>query len=119
STGSVIIPPGQEQGGSAGLVAPSHLPSTVLTEVDVSDPDEPSVVSTQQVDGGYRTARSADGTARIVLVSDPYLDGSMPLIADDGSFDDQAAEDREADDWLPAVTLVGTDGEVERSPLVE
>jgi hypothetical protein len=72
----VEIFPGPQpaQGGSGQAVSSSpvyYRPSTLITEVDVSDPANMRVVRTETIDGTYVSARLNGSTARIVLTTPP------------------------------------------------
>jgi hypothetical protein len=56
-----------------GMVAPDYYgtPVSVLTEIDVSDPTDISLVRTLFLDGGYLSARMSGDVARIVVRSSP------------------------------------------------
>jgi hypothetical protein len=105
------IPPGQEQDDSAGADLSTYVPSTLLTDVDLSEPTAPEVVSSRQVDGSYLTARSSEGTARIVVTSYP------PMLY--ASLSESELEALPAEAWLPSVATVTDEGSSERAPLVE
>ncbi|HWH95971.1 MAG TPA: beta-propeller domain-containing protein [Baekduia sp.] len=53
--------------------------TTVLTEVDVTDPAAPKVARTMTLDGDYVDARLTGGTARVVVSSTPAPAGAVPL----------------------------------------
>lgn len=53
------------------IVSPGAGASTVLTEVDVSDPAAPKVARTMQLAGSFVDARLNGGTARVVVASEP------------------------------------------------
>jgi uncharacterized secreted protein with C-terminal beta-propeller domain len=48
-------------------------PQTVLTEIDISDPDRLRVVRTMNVDGSYVSARLTGSTVRLASSSYPYV----------------------------------------------
>jgi uncharacterized secreted protein with C-terminal beta-propeller domain len=51
--------------------APGNGPTTLLTEVDVSDPAAPKVARTMTLDGAFVDARMTGGTVRVVVSSTP------------------------------------------------
>jgi uncharacterized secreted protein with C-terminal beta-propeller domain len=56
----------------AAIVAPvPGRTTTLLTEVDVTDPAQPKVARTMELDGAYVDARMTGGTARVVVSSTP------------------------------------------------
>jgi hypothetical protein len=64
---------GASGGGASGAPADVayYRPSTLITEVDVSDPANMRVVRTETIDGTYVSARLNGSTARIVLTTPP------------------------------------------------
>ena len=56
---------------AASPIAPTFVSTTVLVELDVSDPARLRVVSRMTVDGRLVSARRADGTLRVVLSTSP------------------------------------------------
>lgn len=113
SSSTVTIPP-EQQGDRP---SPGSRATTLVSEVDVSDPAEPRLVGSRHVDGSYRTARLTDGTARIVLAAQPSYAAPMPVTEDVLDRRDELVE-QAVERWLPAVTTVAADGTVERAPLV-
>lgn len=65
-----------EEDGPAGPFG-SWVPTTVITEVDVSKPGALRILRTQVIEGGYVSARLVGETARIVLSSAP--DRATPI----------------------------------------
>jgi uncharacterized secreted protein with C-terminal beta-propeller domain len=57
--------------GTTALPVAYGRSSTLLSEVDVSDPAAMRVVRTQEIDGTYVSARLKDASARIVLTTPP------------------------------------------------
>ncbi len=96
----------------AGLrIGPSRA-TTVLTEIDVSDPSELRLVRTLTVDGGLVDARLTGSTARIVT-SARHLGFDFVSPAGSGAASQQAAEERNRSEiaksrllnWLPTYEL--------------
>jgi hypothetical protein len=92
--------------------APYGTGAATLTEIDVSDPDAPTVVHTLTVEGGYLNARLVGETARVVLsAAHPTFPFVYP--SDDSPTGRRIAEEanrrlvEEAtlDDWLPTARL--------------
>ena len=109
--------PGAPEGSSfAPSVGP---PTTTLTSIDVTDPTQPTVLSSISIEGDYRSARMIGSVARVVIQGDP---DSMPFVfpTSQSAEDHQAAaehnrgviEDSTLDTWLPGYVLGGPDGEV-------
>lgn len=71
--------------------------TTVLTVVDLSASNRPTVVRTEEIDGSYLSAREHDGVVRVVLQSRP----AVPLAARSGPWGGDAAGTRR---WLPQRT---------------
>jgi len=96
----------------ASPIAPTTVPTTVLVELDVSDPARLRVVSRMTVDGRLVSARRADGTLRVVLSSSP---DRIPLAlpATSGAAAERAAtranrravRRARAAAWLPRLTV--------------
>lgn len=88
--------------------------STVVRRVDLSDPAEPEIVSTQEYDASLLSARQYGETVRLVLSTGlPQLDFVQP----DGDRSEREAlrrnraivRDSVIGDWLPSVTEDGDD----------
>ena len=108
-------------------IVPS-APTTVLTVVDLSDPADPQVVRTEEIEAGYLSAREHEGAVRVILTSQPNLMFEQPQYDAQGSFDEDAAtasnkerlEEATADDWLPSRVVRDADGEItERTAAVD
>ena len=81
---------------------------SVLSEIDISDPDDMHVVKTLFVDGSYLSARMVGDTARVVVDSYPtglefvYPTGSgLRAERDAERANRQVIEDSTIDNWLP------------------
>ena len=88
---------------------------TVVQRIDLHD-GVPEVVETMYIDGGYVSARSINGTARLILRSRPLF-GAQFVEPESLEAEPAAAEaNRSAvlastlDDWLPRYTLDDSDG---------
>lgn len=90
--------PGTESKAAGGVeyMRIAGHPRTRLTLVDVADPEEPSVLSTFEVDGTVLGARMVGDVARVVTSAAPK-----------GIGDVSASTLR---NWLPEYTLAGPDG---------
>ncbi len=93
-----------------GLVGPYGYaaPISVLTLVDLTDPAAPRVETELVLDGAYRSARMTDGTARVVLASQPTgLDfvqpegGGLRSELDATERNRRIISESTIDDWLP------------------
>lgn len=69
---------------------------TVLTSIDISDPADPQVLATREIDGTYRAARATGTTARVVLVAYPQLPMPGPAVYES---QDQVAVGRRLEEW--------------------
>ncbi len=98
---------------SSSLVAPGYWnPSTVIVQVDVSDPAAPRVIARMKVDGTLVAARRTAGTVRVVLSSSPTR---IPLVSATGSeapavraatrANRRIVARANASAWLPRLTL--------------
>lgn len=57
---------------AADVVGPGFGSSTVtVTEIDISDPNDPELARTLQIDGTYVSSRMVDGAVRLVVSSQP------------------------------------------------
>jgi hypothetical protein len=74
--------------------------AVVMARVDLSDAAAPRVVERAQVEGSLVAARMVDGTARVVVRSDPAV---VPLMwqADDAAAAEELLDDLSAEDVLP------------------
>jgi hypothetical protein len=97
---AVASSPDQPQGVAATTSVPypgyDYRPTTLLTEVDLSDPANLRVVRTETVDGTFVSARLTGETARVVLSTPPAA--LAPGAADDAA--------RRPAGWIPRSTLV-------------
>ena len=102
-----------------GRLMPPGQPTSMLTEVDVSDPTNMEIVSTLTVEGGYLSARMVGDVARIVLRSDPQARLGFLYPGTPGEAgEDRATEvnravvdDSTVEDWLPHYVLTDSDGD--------
>lgn len=92
--------------------APYGPVSTVLTEIDVSDPDDPTVVHSLELESGYLSARLIGETARVVVSAAhpafPFVypsDDSPQARAIAEEANRRVVEEATLDDWLPGATL--------------
>jgi uncharacterized secreted protein with C-terminal beta-propeller domain len=99
---------------------------TMLSLYDVSDPANPALVSTLQLDGHIVSARLVDGVARVVLQADPV---GLPFVTPEGQglkADRDATErNREiidestAENWIPYYVHTTADGAESDGQLLE
>ncbi len=69
----------QPETAKAAIVAMPGRATTLLTEVDLTDPAAPKVARTMTLDGDYVDARMVGGTVRVVVSSTPAQTGAVPL----------------------------------------
>ncbi|MEE9297996.1 MAG: beta-propeller domain-containing protein [Acidimicrobiia bacterium] len=105
-------------------IAPYTGPTTLVFEIDLSDPDDLEVRRTLRIDGTYLSARSVEGTVRLVISAFP---ANLPFVYPSSSAaEDLATEtnrrviaDSTIEAWLPDYTLVaGTDGKTLATGLI-
>lgn len=100
------------------IAPPYGGPSTLVFQVDLSDPSDMTVLRTMRIDGNHLSARSVEGRIRLVISAYP---NDLPFVypsnpnAEDFALEanKQVIQESTIDTWLPNFTLVaGTDGEV-------
>ncbi len=77
--------------------------STILTEVDVSDPSNLKVIQTASIDGGYLDARMIGSTVRIVNSSG--LPIALPFVAGSRAHNASVVAHSTVKQWLPTYKL--------------
>ncbi len=88
---------------------------TSVLLVDLSDPSEPTVEDTLEVDGDYLDARMVGDTVRVVVRSQPTLEFPMSPADVNSSEEELTTRNRdviaasEIDDWLPSYRLDGAE----------
>ncbi len=111
-----------------GRLMPPGQPTSMITEIDVSDPSEMRIVSTLTVEGGYLSARMVGDVARIALRSDPQARLGFVYPGTPGAAgEDRATEvnrsvvdDSTAQDWLPHYVITdASDDLVDEGALVD
>lgn len=90
------------------------VPGTLLWSIDLADPAAPRVTGQAQIDGSLVSARSVDGTARLITTSSPTFDFVYPSRpgAEDSALAANRAliESSTIDEWLPNWRRLGSDG---------
>jgi len=127
SAGGSAIPDAPPPTGSTITDAPISVlpfaqPRTVLTLVDLRDPDDPTVLGMKEVDGSYLSARLHDGVARVVLSSQPRVRFPVPLDPQSTALARNRAAIRAttAQDWLPQQVVRDASGRVvSNGPLLD
>jgi uncharacterized secreted protein with C-terminal beta-propeller domain len=112
---------GSEEGDSP---VTSWSESTALSEVDLSDPSDPTLVRTQVLEGRYLSARLAHGVLRVVTsagASGPAFVSPQGAGAEGIALEANRAvvAGSEAEDWLPAMVTIDQDGDATTAPLAE
>ncbi len=105
-------------------VIPSYGETTVIQEIDLSDPEDLEVVRTMTVEGRLLSARSIGDTGRIVLSSYP---AELAFVYPSGPAAEPIAEQTNRqivqnsmlDDWLPNYTVTDGDSIVDQGLLVD
>ena len=109
-------------------VAPrSYDNAVVITEVDISDPDNPEVARHLRVEGRYISSRAANGYARVVISSPPEKLGFVqPTYGSESSeasaerFNRLLVQESTLEQWLPNYNLHAANGEsVSRGQLLD
>jgi hypothetical protein len=98
-------------------------PTTVVIEVDLSNPDDLQIVNRMTLDGRYISARSIGETGRIALTSPPkdlgFLYPSNPNATEQATEANRALiTNSTLEDWLPTYTLTSASGEETTGDLV-
>jgi uncharacterized secreted protein with C-terminal beta-propeller domain len=108
--------------GRPGLPMTPSTSRTDISTVDLSDPANPTVVSTQRVSGDVVSAREHEGTVRLVVASQPrlpFVHPTLNLTSRDALLENRAIVQAAApEDWLPTVRVIDSSGSSER-PLVD
>jgi hypothetical protein len=103
---------------------------TTLSIVDLSDPDRPRIVSSEEISARYLSARMTGGTVRMVFASTPDVIGNLDrdrYYDGPSRFDDEFIDDTRArlaripgEDWLPIRRDVDRDARtVDEAPLLD
>jgi uncharacterized secreted protein with C-terminal beta-propeller domain len=88
---------------------------TTITRIEVQG-NTPRILETLAAEGDYVSARAVDGTARIIVRSNPQY--NFPFVYPQGEAGEERAEqanreailDSELSDWLPGYTLLDANG---------
>ena len=101
------------------------IPSTTrtnITTVDLSDPSNPAVVSTERVNGDVVSAREHQGVVRLVVSSEPHLPFVHPtshLTSRQALLENRAiVQAASPEQWLPTLRVTNAGGSTVR-PLVD
>jgi len=106
------MPLGFQESDVRGIAPWWGTPTTVVSEVDLSDPTDPTIVRTLRVDGTMLSSRMTGTTARIVISSFPT--GLHFVVPEGGGLRDESkalAENRRIitesvlEDWMPYYVL--------------
>ena len=102
--------------------------AVVITEVDISDPENPEVIRHLRVEGSYVSSRAASGYARVVISSPPESlgfvrpssYGSASSEASAERFNKLIVQESTLEQWLPNYNLHSANGEsVSRGQLLD
>lgn len=100
---------------AADIAVPYGTSHTTITRISL-DGDVPSVVGTLSAEGDYISARAVDGTARIIVRSNPQHRFAFVYPQSEAGeeraeeVNREAVRDSELSDWLPSYTLFDADG---------
>ncbi|MCH8129779.1 MAG: beta-propeller domain-containing protein [Acidobacteria bacterium] len=103
--------------GVADGIAPYQSPLVTVVEIDITDPTDPELKRSLQIDGRYVSSRMVDGAIRLVVSSQPTgfaWEGPEGT----GLRAEREAEEKNrellrnstADNWLPYVVVTDHDG---------
>jgi len=95
----------------------AYSPLTTIIRISVAADGTPSIRESLAVPGDYVSSRAVNGTARIVLRSDPQ--NQIPFVYPAGPAGEKRAEqsnrqallDSQLSDWLPSYTLLDATGQ--------
>ncbi|MCH8991273.1 MAG: beta-propeller domain-containing protein, partial [Acidobacteria bacterium] len=103
--------------GVADGIAPYQSPLVTVVEIDITDPTDPELKRSLQIDGRYVSSRMVDGAIRLVVSSQPT---GFAWEGPEGSGlrAEREAEEKNrellrnstADNWLPYVVVTDHDG---------
>lgn len=102
---------GQGRDESRSTRMPLGTASTVLTAVDLSDPDHLAITRKLHIEGSLLTARRHEEIARVIVQSPPRLHFSAPSSQEGPDVTAAIARNQEiirastVDDWLPHITI--------------
>ena len=115
--------------GEALSIAPRrYANAVVITEVDISDPENPEAMRHLRVEGRYVSSRAASGYARVVISSPPESlgfvrpssYGSASSEASAERFNKLIVQESTLEQWLPNYNLHSANGEsVSRGQLLD
>lgn len=90
-------------------------PTTIVLEIDLSNPDDLQIVNTMNLDGRYISARSIGETGRIAVTSPPkdlgFLYPSNPNATEQATeANRELITNSTLEDWLPTYTVTSANG---------
>jgi len=103
--------------GVADGIVQYQSPLVTVVEIDITDPSDPELVRSLQIDGRYVSSRMVDGAIRLVVSSQPTgFDWEVP--EGTGLRAEREAEEKNrdllrnstADNWLPYFVITDHDG---------
>jgi hypothetical protein len=102
------------------LISPIRVPYTpvvTVAEIDISDPSDPELVRSLQIDGRYVSSRIVDGSIRLVISSFPtgfawsYPEGGgLRSEREAEHANRELVRNSTADNWLPFYTVTDYEG---------
>jgi uncharacterized secreted protein with C-terminal beta-propeller domain len=112
-----VFPLREDVIGSDGLSRPVYTSVLTVTEIDISDLEDPELMRTLRIDGRYVSSRMVDGAIRLVVSSDPTgFAWAYPEGGGLRSERDAEAENREiienstVENWLPYFVVTDHEG---------
>lgn len=107
-----VAAPGGPMAEVTPVIAPARSPSSVVAEVDVTDPARMRVTTSVRVDGALVATRSTAGTVRVVVASSPrpprmVVPASGARVAEFAALvaNRRAVAAAHAGAWLPRMTV--------------
>ena len=135
--GNTVLAVGQTWGGAVPLATDSGVASdriapgyssaiTRLVEIDVSDPSNPRIVRTLDMDGSFISARNVDGSLRVAINSQPVglefvtpSGGGLQAERAATEANREIVRNSTLDNWLPYSVLTEADGSTSEGRLVD
>lgn len=131
--GNTVLAVGQIWGGVTPLAADSRIapggystPITRIAEIDVSDPSNPRVVRTLDMDGSFVSARNVDGSVRLALNSNPVglefvtpSGGGLRAERDATEANREIIRNSSLENWLPYYVFTDANGNASEGQLLD
>ena len=112
-----VVPIREDVIGTDGLSRPVYTSVLTVTEIDISDLEDPELTRTLRVDGRYVSSRMVDGAIRLVVSSDPtgfawaYPEGGgLRSERDAEEKNREIIENSTVENWLPYFIVTDHEG---------